>query len=1445
NGSGISQCLRAAAENRIEAVPAEKQGELYHIALKAMATKQKDRYHTVQQFQDAIRNYRSHSESINLSERAAEDVVRAQESGDYADYARAVFGYEEALELWKHNASAREGVVQARLAYADAAYQKEDYDLGLSLLNDQQSDYLPMVARLRKGQRERNQRRSRLVAFRRVAAALLAVIFLGGSALSWQIYQEKQKVEVANRDLETAHGTINEVNDKIKVAQAEVTALGEEVVAKVKAAEEADQKAAQAKKDADEKIKIADASIKASADKVKLAEADVKKAEADIKTAELAKAKADQLAKLAQVEADKAQADANKALADAKQAQADADKAVAVAKDAQKAAAKAQAEEAYVSYTSSISQARNYIDQNQHSQAIQILKQIRESRPADQPLGWEWNRLWFEANRARVEPSSEGTPVDGRQVRFGTSGQRALVIYDNGGLELISVQPNGRNQHRAVTTGVPSVAAAFSPNESRVAVAGADGIIRLVDRESAQVVGQLQRLDLNGAKAPRVNAVQFLNDDLLVSASQDATIRLWNVAEQKELGVCWNLAPVLDLDVSPASTDGNWIIAAAVSDLRNGRVVVWRVTPNAEKEKFTRETDFLSHTAPVLTVAFDRTGQRVASGDQSGKILIWDWKQIGQLNYRDKISQAVSGLRNNSNAQPNSQPAQDDATVYSFSDPDLQGAVNSTRSTDNLRVAHRDAVQQVRFSPDGRHLVSASSDLTLKVWGLTNGRLVQTLRGQGGPVRSVDFSPIQPTSLMSAGSGGLVSWDLKRAGEVAVYREEAGTSESQITAHRDEILSAAFDRSGTRIVTSSRDHTARVLEIDPKTLEFKLIAKLQDEAPEGSSAGVLREGGEFVSLSMQVTADNSRLFVGGADGVIRIWNVTQGAEIGAISGTGLNSSFAISKDGRLVVTGSADPEAKALVWSVNEEGRAEKTPRWKLNGHKDTVTAFAISPDGRTLFTGDRRGTGLLWNVETGEPIGEPLLQHIGSRLNAAVFSPNGQELIVASDDRTASRVNTSNGELIEKLQHDGFVTDLSLSPNGQQLFTISEIPENNDTRTRLQLWNLGSGVASTSVTVDQGVVRRRQSGDQLEQQRQIRSIRFGENSSTALSVQFDPQTRKSELKIWELNPNEAPQLVRGLAFPGKVADTELVVAGPAGQIFTLNGDAVFLWDLKQLGHMRSYRPHAAVTQASFSADGKFVATSSKTVKIWSVESEKSLFQLEYPHNGAVRSVAFSPIAGSYDLLTGGDDGNVKLWNWDPQTTTVKEVRTFTGQGTPVRRVSFSADGELVLGVGDDGFSKIWKTADPAIGISLSRPEQPAGTLATNYLGGAISPDKKWVVAGGQDRTTRLWRIADDLKSATLVREFSGHADEVTDVKFLAAENEAQFRIVTASRDSSVRVWDPRIDNLDDNVTPRELLALRRHSLGVTAVDATSNNDLLLSAGLDGEVILWPTRVQP
>jgi WD40 repeat protein len=129
-GTDARSAVIAASLNEIQ--PTDVCGELVDIALKAMATEPEDRYRTAREFQQAVRTYLEHEESLVLSHHAAERLARLT-SADADDVYRvcneAVAGFQQALDLWPGNHAAVTGLRSVRERFAEAALAHRDLRL--------------------------------------------------------------------------------------------------------------------------------------------------------------------------------------------------------------------------------------------------------------------------------------------------------------------------------------------------------------------------------------------------------------------------------------------------------------------------------------------------------------------------------------------------------------------------------------------------------------------------------------------------------------------------------------------------------------------------------------------------------------------------------------------------------------------------------------------------------------------------------------------------------------------------------------------------------------------------------------------------------------------------------------------------------------------------------------------------------------------------------------------------------------------------------------------------------------------------------------------------------------------------------------------------------------------------------------------------------------------
>ncbi|NUB46734.1 caspase family protein [Fertoebacter nigrum] len=278
---------------------------------------------------------------------------------------------------------------------------------------------------------------------------------------------------------------------------------------------------------------------------------------------------------------------------------------------------------------------------------------------------------------------------------------------------------------------------------------------------------------------------------------------------------------------------------------------------------------------------------------------------------------------------------------------------------ERILVEQTSAIFSFAFSPDGRQVLTGSTDNAARLWDATTGAEIQRFSGHGGAVSSVALSPDERQVLTGGYDAIARLWDAATGAEV-----------QRFTKHEGDVNSVAFSPDGRRVLTGSADSTARLWDAATGAEVRRFI------------------GHEFGVTSVAFSPDGRQVLTGGNDDTARLWDAATGAEVRHFTGHGgFVLSVAFSPDGRQVLTGSDDDTAR--LWDAETGAEVRR-----FSGHRDWVRSVAFSPGGRQVLTGGEDGTTRLWDAETGEEV-RRFTGH-GNLVTSVAFSPDGRQIATA-----------------------------------------------------------------------------------------------------------------------------------------------------------------------------------------------------------------------------------------------------------------------------------------------------------------------------------------------------------------------------------------------------------------------------------------------------------------
>jgi len=571
-------------------------------------------------------------------------------------------------------------------------------------------------------------------------------------------------------------------------------------------------------------------------------------------------------------------------------------------------------------------------------------------------------------------------------------------------------------------------------------------------------------------------------------------------------------------------------------------------------------------------------------------------------------------------------------------------------------VPHQDDVNDALFTKDGKYLITASVDRTVKFWGADSGEPVEKLNltfegavldldvsssvlaiarednfltlyylkipdlkplnyEQIEGVRSVKFSP----------NGGFLAFGLQN-GNVRFWQSRDNFFYEGPKHQKSSYVVLAFSPDNNWLVSGGGDSIARLTKRDG-TFRHQTI---HQDWVEGVAFGP--------DPSWYVTVSD--------DNIVRVLDTDTGIEKFRMSHTNFAQRVTVSADGQWIASTGYDQVVR--IWDSVSGSQLLEIPL-DSNG-----SAVSFNQDTTRIVIADEDGNISIWDISK-------LKTRTGyieftEFVHEARFTPSGIHLIVNTDDFNVWRipsgqVNQTNdgtaGEIV--LTTESLTYNTAISPDSQWLAVVeydSEDAKKNrgtlismDKKTKLPLEH-GGEVTGVAFTQDSKLV--------------------ATSGVDGLIWFWDVQTGEKQFNV-----NNSEKIYSLAISP----TGQLTAAGLANKIRIWNADTrEQVTEIQQPGDSASL---------AFSQDGKWLATGSSegTVMLWSIEGNTFTPSGSTVYlNGFAQMLAFSP-DGPW-LAGAGSTSYAYLWD----TATMQEMARIA-HGNPVTSASFSLDGTQLVTV--------------------------------------------------------------------------------------------------------------------------------------------------------------------
>ena len=637
---------------------------------------------------------------------------------------------------------------------------------------------------------------------------------------------------------------------------------------------------------------------------------------------------------------------------------------------------------------------------------------------------------------------------------------------------------------------------------------------------------------------------------------------------------------------------------------------------------------FNGHKSAITTLAFDKSGVRLASGAQDTDIIIWDLvAEIGLFKLRGHKNQ-ITALR--------------------FLQPTREE--NDTVTNENTT---EDIVPPVSANEDTiGYLLSTGKDSLIKIWDLSVQHCIETHVAQSnGECWSLGISPDQDGCITAGNDGELKVWsiDLRGLREASLqvsqsteksYLHERGTIYRQ---GKDRTLGLSFHPRGGYIAAHGTEKAVEFWRIRSENEVRKTLARKRRRKREKQAAHNVHTNG--TTAEDEKTIDISLADI--TEVIVPCVIVRTGGKVRSFDWAGSRASKGLQI---LVATTNNQLEKYKLSTKLKEKKtKSEEPPEYDrtfsvdMPGHRTDIRSVALSSDDRMLASASN-GALKIWNIRTQTCI---RTLECGYALCSS-FLPGDKIVVVGNRNGELELFDIASSTLIDTVKaHEGPVWTLHVHPDGKSVATGSadksakswsfeiiqeEIPGTKRTSPRLKL------VHNRTLKVADDILSLRYSPDA-----RLLAVALLDNTVKVFFV--------DSLKLYlNLYGHKLPVLNMDISY-----DSKLIVTCSADK-------NVRLWGLDFGDCHKAFFAHQdSIMQVAFvphNQDGNghhfFSASKDHMIKYWDGDKFEQIQRLD-GHHGEIWAMTVSR-TGEF-IVSASHDKSIRVWQQTDEQLFLEEER--------------------------------------------------------------------------------------------------------------------------------------------------------------------------------------------